>query len=203
MNDHLNGQGLNGQSLNGQGRWLFATNFFKHPGLLGSLIPSSRHLIERLLRPVDWSRARRIVEYGPGVGTITKRLLAHMAPDAQLLAFELNPEFVSYLRREVKDPRLEVVGMSAADLGQALQERDWEGMDYAISGIPFSTMPPTIRDNVLRQTREHLHPSGEFLVYQFSDRVRPHLERTFDAVERGFVLRNFLPARCYRCTCAS
>lgn len=198
MNDYLNGQGFNGQ-----GRWLFATNFFKHPGLLGSLIPSSRHLIEWLLRPVDWSRARRIVEYGPGVGTITKRLLAHMAPDAQLLAFELNPEFVSYLRREVKDPRLEVVGMSAADLGQALQERDWEGMDYAISGIPFSTMPPTIRDNVLRQTREHLHPSGEFLVYQFSDRVRPHLERTFDAVERGFVLRNFLPARCYRCTCAS
>ena len=191
MNNYLNGQ------------WLFASNFLKHPGLLGSLIPSSRHLIERLLRPVDWSRAKRIVEYGPGVGTITKRLLARMAPDARLLALELNPEFVTYLRKEVQDPRLEVVKMSAADLGQALQERDWEGVDYAISGIPFSTMPSTVRDHVLRQTREHLNPTGEFLVYQFSDRVRPHLERTFDAVEGGYVLRNFLPARYYRCTFAS
>lgn len=188
MNNFLNGQ------------WLFASNFFKHPGLLGSLIPSSRHLIEWLLRPVDWSRARRIVEYGPGVGTITKRLLANMAPDARLLALELNPEFVDYLRREVNDPRLEVVRMSAADLGQALNERSWDGVDYAISGIPFSTMPSSVRDDVLRQTREYLRPGGEFLVYQFSDSVRPHLERTFDAVERGFVLRNFLPARCYRCT---
>lgn len=191
MNSYLNGQ------------WLFASNFLKHPGLLGSLIPSSRHLIERLLHPVDWSRAKRIVEYGPGVGTITKKLLAQMAPDARLLALELNPEFVSYLHREVQDPRLEVVKMSAADLGQALQERDWDGVDYAISGIPFSTMPSTVRDHVLRQTREHLNPTGEFLVYQFSDRVRPHLERTFDAVEGGFVLRNFLPARYYRCTFAS
>lgn len=189
--------------INGQGQWLFASNFVKHPGLLGSLIPSSRHLIERLLRPVDWSRAKHIVEYGPGVGTITKKLLAQMAPDARLLAMELNPDFVDYLRREVEDPRLEVVKMSAADLGQALQEREWGGVDYAISGIPFSTMPSAIRDNVLRQTREYLQPSGEFLVYQFSDRVYPYLEQTFDAVERGFVLRNFLPARCYRCTVAA
>ena len=46
---------------------LFALNFFKHPRMLGSIIPSSRFLIERVLRQVDWKRARVIVEYGPGV----------------------------------------------------------------------------------------------------------------------------------------
>src|SRR6476661_3144338 len=48
---------------------LFARNFLQHPMMLGSLIPSSRFLISRLLSKVDWSRARTIVEYGPGVGT--------------------------------------------------------------------------------------------------------------------------------------
>jgi len=59
---------------------LFSRNFLKHPRMLGSVIPSSRFLVNRLLRQVDWSRARTIVEYGPGVGTITSHLLRRLDP---------------------------------------------------------------------------------------------------------------------------
>ena len=60
---------------------LFAQNFLKHPKMIGSLIPSSRRLIDRLLGKVDWNRARVIVEYGPGVGTITReRFLGECVP---------------------------------------------------------------------------------------------------------------------------
>ena len=55
---------------------LFAKNFLQHPKMLGSLIPSSRFLVGRLLGKIDWERARTIVEYGPGVGTITAHILA-------------------------------------------------------------------------------------------------------------------------------
>ena len=50
---------------------LFARNFFRHPRMLGSIVPSSRFLIRELLGPVDWTRARVVVEYGPGVVGIT------------------------------------------------------------------------------------------------------------------------------------
>src|SRR5579859_2710928 len=85
---------------------LFAKNFLQHPKMLGSLIPSSRFLVERLLGKIDWQRARTIVEYGPGVGTITGPMLARMMPQARLLAFEMNREFVHYLTRNFFDPRL-------------------------------------------------------------------------------------------------
>src|SRR5262245_34553599 len=88
---------------------LFAKNFLQHPKMLGSLIPSSRFLIGRLLAKVDWSRARTIVEYGPGVGTITAHILARMAPQARLLVLEMNEDFVRYLARTFPDPRLHVV----------------------------------------------------------------------------------------------
>ncbi|MDO9490237.1 MAG: hypothetical protein Q7J32_17835 [Sphingomonadaceae bacterium] len=41
---------------------LFAKNFVKHPKMLGSVIPSSRFLIDKLLAPVDWQKARLFVE---------------------------------------------------------------------------------------------------------------------------------------------
>jgi phospholipid N-methyltransferase len=59
---------------------LFARNFFRHPRMLGSIVPSSRFLIKELLQPIDWNQARVIVEYGPGVGVITAEILRRMRP---------------------------------------------------------------------------------------------------------------------------
>src|SRR5260221_12306347 len=92
---------------------LFAKNFIQHPLMLGSLIPSSRFLIDRLLAKVDWTRARTVVEYGPGVGTITAQILARMQPNSRLIVFEMNEDFVGYLARAFPDPRLHVVHWSA------------------------------------------------------------------------------------------
>src|SRR5215469_399765 len=87
---------------------LFARNFFRHPRMLGSIVPSSRFLIKQLLEPINWPRARVIVEYGPGVGGITMEVLRRMRADAALIAIEMNPEFVSYLGNSISDPRLKV-----------------------------------------------------------------------------------------------
>src|SRR5215510_14460276 len=99
---------------------LFAKNFIQHPKMLGSLIPSSRFLVDRLLGKIDWVRARTIVEYGPGVGTITAHILGRMAPDSRLSVFEMNKDFVSYLHRSFPDPRLHVVHGSAESVGREL-----------------------------------------------------------------------------------
>lgn len=180
------------------GEWLFARNFLKHPVMLGSIIPSSRRLIRTLLGPVAWERARYFVEYGPGVGTITRHILQRMHPDAQLLVLEINQDFVRYLESSIDDPRLVVRGDSAARLGGILDELGWPHIDYAVSGIPFSTMEPADVTAVLEETRKRLSPQGEFLVYQFSKRCGEYLRRSFEDISREFVLWNLPPASCYR-----
>lgn len=179
---------------------LFARNFVKHPVMLGSLIPSSRFLIEGVLKQIDWRQAHTIVEYGPGVGTFTTEILRRLRPDGVLMVIETNAEFVRFLQSSVRDPRLRVVHGSAADVGTLLEQHGLSGADYVISGIPFSTMPEEVRASILRTTRDVLQPNGAFLVYQFSAKVLPYLENVFGHVRRDAEVRNILPAKLFFCT---
>jgi phospholipid N-methyltransferase len=178
---------------------LFARNFLKHPRMLGSVIPSSRYLINQILGQIDWARAEVIVEYGPGVGTFTSEILNCLPPHGRLVVVETNREFVQFLRSSITDDRLHVIHGSAAEVSRYLSDVGVEKADYIISGIPFSTMPQGVREDILRSTRIALQPDGAFLVYQFSPRVQPFLENEFRQVERAFELRNILPAQLFFC----
>jgi phospholipid N-methyltransferase len=181
---------------------LFARNFLRHPVMLGSIVPSSRFLVRRLLAPIDWSQARVIVEYGPGVGVVTRQILRNMRPDAALIVIETNPEFVAFLRSAIADVRLKVVQGSAANVVEILRESGYTGANYIVSGIPFSTMAPDVRERTLRDTYLALAPGGAFLVFQFSTRVLRDLRRIFRDVRRRFEFLNVLPAHLFICRAA-
>jgi len=195
-----NGSG-NGSPPRGRGRQIldFGRTFFTAPAMLGSVIPSSRWLVRRTLTQVDWAQARLIVEYGPGLGTFTGKILEQLSPEGRLLAFETHPDFVRSLRRDLPDSRLEVIHGSAEHVESALRERELGPADYVLSGIPFSLMPDPVRDGILRSTRAVLDPQGAFLVYQFSPSIRPHLKNVFSEVTWEFEIRNFLPAMVFNC----
>jgi phospholipid N-methyltransferase len=167
--------------------------------MLGSIIPSSRFLIKQLLQPIDWEKARVIVEYGPGVGGITAEILRRMRPDARLIAIETNPEFVSFLRKSLVDERFHVAEASAAAVKEILQQLGYSKADYIISGIPLGSLPQPIRQDIIRNTCEALAPDGSFLVYQFTTRALPDLRRIFGYVKRKFEPLNVLPAHLFFC----
>jgi phospholipid N-methyltransferase len=181
-------------------RLLFARNFFRFPAMLGSVIPSSRFLVNDLLNQVDWEKARVIVEYGPGVGTITQEILKRMRADAVLIAIELNEEFVAFLREEISDPRLCPVHGSACEVRKVLAGLGENSADYIISGIPYSTIPDPVRREILEQSRLLLQPDGALLVYQFTGTVLPYLKSSFSSVRENFQFLNILPARIFYCT---
>lgn len=184
-------------------RWrdniLFLRHFFRHPRLLGSIMPSSRFLIRQLLAPVDWHSSRVIVEFGPGVGVITREILKRMRSDATLIAIELNPDFVKHLRTTIDDARVVVIEGSAIGVDEAVRRSGATRANYVISGIPFSTMPASEREVILNKTRAVLESHGLFLVYQFSSRVLGDLRRIFRDVTLGFEPLNVLPAHLYFC----
>jgi phospholipid N-methyltransferase len=178
---------------------LFAGNFLRHPMMLGSIIPSSRFLVNQVLEPIVWERARVIVEYGPGVGTITGEILRRMRPDAHLIAIETNEAFVKFLKRSFPDPRLHVVHDSAAEVQTVLERLGLAPASYIVSGIPLGSMPEPVRADIAAKSRAALAPGGAFLVYQFTARALPVLQRTFRHVQRSFERRNLPPAQLFVC----
>lgn len=174
--------------------WQFLRGFLKHPVMVGSVIPSSKVLIEKMLEPVDWSATKLFVEYGPGVGTFTQHILERLAPDATLLTIDTNPDFTAYLNSKFTDSRLEAVTGSADNVRRILAERGFDNADYILSGLPFSTLPPGIGPKIAAETAAALRSGGAFLVYQFSPKVREYLAPHFERIDKGFEWVNIPPA---------
>jgi phospholipid N-methyltransferase len=162
--------------------------------MVGSIIPSSRILIERMLKPVDWENTKLFVEYGPGVGTFTRPILEKMSEGSTLIAIDTNPDFIKFLRRSIDDPRFIAVNGSATDVESIVREHGFDNADYVLSGLPFSTLPPGIGEEIAQATSRVLRPGGAFLVYQFSPKVLDFIKPHFDHVDRGFEWINVPPA---------
>ncbi len=172
----------------------FLRGFLKNPVMVGSVIPSSKLLIDKMLAPVDWANTRLFVEYGPGVGTFTRPILDRLGPDARLIAIDTNPDFVAFLRKTIPDPRLIAVHGSAADVGQIIADHGFEHADFVLSGLPFSTLPPGMGEAIGEATARAIRGGGAFLVYQFSPKVRDFIAPFFERIERGFEWVNVPPA---------
>jgi phospholipid N-methyltransferase len=175
-------------------RWQFLRGFIKHPVMVGSIIPSSRVLIEKMLAPVDWDETKLFVEYGPGVGTFTRPILDKLGEDATLIAIDTNADFIRYLREDIDDPRLVAVNGSATDVAKIIHDRGFDHADYVLSGLPFSTLPPGLGEAIGKATAGVIRPGGAFLVYQFSPKVLDFIKPFFERIERGFEWINVPPA---------
>jgi phospholipid N-methyltransferase len=178
---------------------LFLKNFLRHPIMLGSAIPSSRYLISRVLDQVNWNEVRTVVEYGPGVGTFTRPILDRLAPDANLLAIELNADFAELLRADIDDPRLKIAHGSCAEVGRWMRAHHLNHSDFILSGIPYTVLPSDLRRHILCATQDAMTATGVFVVYQYTRAVLPDLQQVFSAVTEDFEPLNILPARIFRC----
>ena len=178
---------------------LFARNFLKYPKAVGWMLPSTSFVVAQVLNQVDWKKARVIVEYGPGIGTFTKEILRRMAPEACLVALEINPDFVQLLRETMPDPRLQLVQASAADVDIELARLGHVAADYIISGLPFKTLPEEVCHRVALKSHAVLHPKGAFLVYQLSSVALRYLQPVFSSVRQDCERRSLMPARLFYC----
>ena len=181
-------------------REVFLQSFLRDWRTIGSVTPSSRFLVGAMLAQIDFGRARRIVEYGPGTGVFTREIMRRLAPDGQLLALDTEAHFIDDLRAQFPgDPRLIAVRGSAAQIERHLAALGWDGAEVIISGIPYTAMPAPLREEILRASARALAPGGLFIPYQYSPYIRPLLGAIFGRVETHWVLRNVPPAFYFAC----
>ena len=178
-------------------RVAFFQGFLREPQQVGSVIPSSRFLERRLVKVSAVRHARTVVELGPGTGGTTHALLRALPSGARLLAIEIDPHFSAMLRAEITDPRFVVHAGSAEDIAGTLARYGLPAPEVVISGIPFSTMPASVGENILRAVWTSLAPGGRFVAYQFRDRVAVLGRHILGRPEVDVELLNVPPMRVY------
>ena len=152
------------------GRTFFFQEFLKHPLQIGSVIPSSRFLEQRVVETAKAKSARFIVELGPGTGGITKAVLADAGRDFTLLTIEINPNFYSFIKNIADDRLIPHLG-DALQLREIISQYNLGSPDAVISGIPFSTMSQKCGSGIIQSVFDVLVPGGRFVAYQLSSRV--------------------------------
>ena len=179
------------------GRFAFFQEFLKHPFQIGSIIPSSRFLEQRILGTSAIASATTIVELGSGTGGTTRAILNAMPKEARLLSIEINPHFHT-LVSSIEDDRLIAHLGSACELKTIISMYGLDAPEAVISGIPFSTMKNSEGSQVIEAISTLLAPNGRFVAYQVSRQVAT-LCRPFLGPERMVMeLLNIPPMRVYQ-----
>lgn len=175
----------------------FFAAFLKRPQDVGSVIPSSRYVEQRIVSLARVGHASHVVELGPGTGGTTRAILAALPPAAKLLTIEITPSFARSLR-EWSDRRLVVHEGNALDLRGTLRSHGFPPPEVVISGIPFSSLDRATAMRLLREIHEALPPSGRFIAYQLRDDLELLARSVFGKAQVAREFRNIPPLRFYR-----
>ncbi|MCH8003263.1 MAG: methyltransferase [Nanoarchaeota archaeon] len=179
---------------------VFFSNFLKKPKEVAAVTPSSKYVINKITKNIDFNKSKCIIEYGPGVGTITKEILKNLNQDAKLICFESNKKFCKFLNQDLEDPRLIIINDSAEKLNFYLEKLNINNIDYILSGIPFSLIKKEIKKEIIKKTRDNLRIGGKFIIYQqYNWHLKKYLDIYFKKISTKVELRNIPPTLLYIC----
>ncbi|MDQ3931942.1 MAG: methyltransferase domain-containing protein [Actinomycetota bacterium] len=174
----------------------FFGSFLAHPLQVGALVPTSRRTVRRMLDMAEISAARAVAEFGAGTGVFTSEILKRAGPEAQVLAFEIDPVLASNLSARFEDRRLRVIHDTVERVEDYL---DGAEVDVIVSSLPFTSMPKQVRRAILERAARILRPRGVMLVIQYSTLLQGDLRRNFASVARCVSLVNVPPAFLFAC----
>ncbi len=177
-------------------RLRFLRSFLAHPRRVGAVLPTSGRAVRKMLDLAEFEQARLVVELGAGTGVYTAAVLDRLGPQAELIAFEIDPGLADGLQRKLPDPRLRVVAGSAEGLPEVLNGRRPQ---VVVSALPFTSLPAGIGRLILEATARVLAPGGVLLVLQYSPLLAAELSRLFGSVTRRVSLLNVPPAFLFAC----
>jgi phosphatidylethanolamine/phosphatidyl-N-methylethanolamine N-methyltransferase len=174
---------------------LFRRRLLRNPRQISAIAPSSRALARAMTLGLG-PDSGPVVEFGPGTGRFTEAILARGVPPENVTLFELDEEFVAFLR--ARFPGVTVLEVPAQEAAAHVTA----GVAAVISGLPLLSMPPEVREGIVGAAFEILKPRGRYV--QFTYGPRPPLPAETVTmlgltVSRGHkIWANLPPATVYR-----
>lgn len=177
----------------------FRKQFWSQRNIVGAIAPSSRFLAKKMLQNIDFKNAKIIIELGPGTGVFTEEIISKMAPDAQLLVFEINDAFYHSLVGKIKDERVHLIHDSAEKIEHYLSHHNLDKADVVVSSLPLAVFSPELRTGIITASKSALHTHGKYIQFQYSLQARTLLKKFYKRVNISFTPLNFPPAFVYTC----
>jgi len=181
--------------------------FLKSPKHIGAIAPSSRALSRMIVAEIGIEDASVILEYGPGTGVFTRRILEVKQPTAVFAAIERNEALAERFRKQFPDVPL--YEDSAENAPGIVRQLGADKADCVVSGLPWAAFDDDLQDRLLAATLDVLRPGGSFVTFAYlqglllrsGKRFAGKLQSSFSRVTRSSVVWwNLPPAFVYRCT---
>lgn len=177
----------------------FLQLFLKNPRRVASVAPSSRSL-GRLMAAALPQHAERVIELGPGSGTITDALLCAGVRSPDLLLIERDPNFCRMLRARL--PEVTTIYGDACNIAALCAQ--WRGsgrIDAVCSSLGLLAMPSEVRQAIVAAAFDVLDRDGVFIqyTYGFKSPLGAEIRRrlSLGCIAAGFTWRNLPPARVF------
>ena len=114
---------------------VFFRAWLSTPLRTGANVPSSRALSEAMASAAAPDPSARIVELGPGTGTVTKALLDAGAKEENLTLIELNEDFRNLLKKRF--PSAEILAEDAFSAITRLMQNKERDVSAVVSSLPL------------------------------------------------------------------
>src|SRR6202035_5158950 len=137
----------------------------------GAVLPSGFFLSQALVKPLRGPRAAaRILEVGPGTGSVTREIARRLRSGDRLDAVEINPRFAQMLEQRVpRDPilsaRRDDIHVITAPVQQIIGESVY---DFIISGLPLHNFTVAEGRSVFSAFTRLLRPGGTLVYFEYA-----------------------------------
>lgn len=175
----------------------FLRSWIDDPLAVGAVAPSGPALAKLMVSEVF--PGARVMELGPGTGTLTRAIINRGVSARDLYLLERSPRFTALLKKEFCN--VTVIEADATVRNHVLDELH-ASMDFVISGLPLVLFSPAQKRGLLQQCFEYLARAGS--LYQFTYGVRCPIGRGLlaelglEATRVGVAALNVPPAFVYR-----
>ncbi|MBB3952302.1 class I SAM-dependent methyltransferase [Aureimonas jatrophae] len=181
----------------------FFGTWIRKPLSLGAVAPSSATYCATMAAAASTHLDGPILELGPGLGVVTRALLAKGVDPARITSIEYDADFARTLRERF--PRVNVIRGDGFDLDQTLGDGGATRFAAILMAIPVVSKPQAERQALFRRYLDRLVPGGNItqLSYLVTPPVKP-IEGVFEVSSTPIVWDNIPPARVwiYRKTAA-
>jgi len=148
----------------------FFREFRQHFRTTGAILPSSRFLARALVKELRTHRKPvRVLEVGPGTGSVTREIVRHLHDEDRLDVVEINGRFVNLLEQRIQEDEVfkrckAQVNVIHAPVEQLLGDAVY---DYIISGLPLNNFPVSQVREVFATYNRLLRPGGVLSYFEY------------------------------------